>query len=98
MFFKGHLSSGAQQCPLWAPFFESMELQCAIASKDSKDQKNPSLGIVQQNRVRYFGIFPISLAGIFLPNLDRDVVTWRTLNSINKNLVTLIFRRKWNDL
>ena len=85
MLFKGHLSSGAQQCPLWVPFFKFMELQYAIASKDSEDQKNPSVGIVQQNRVRYFSIFPISLAGIFLPDLDRDVVTWRTLNSIKKS-------------
>lgn len=52
MFFKGHLSSGVQQCPLWALFFQFMELQCAIASKDAKDQKNPSVGIVQQNWIK----------------------------------------------
>ena len=59
MFFKRHLSSGVQQCPLWAPFFQFMELQCAIASKDTKDQKNPSVGIVQQNRVKVILAFPL---------------------------------------
>lgn len=76
-----------------------IQIKMLLLQKTQRIQNNHSIRIIQPNTVK--GILQFSLVlpvGILFLSLDNDVVTWRTLKGINKNLLTLIFRRKGNDL
>lgn len=76
-----------------------IQIKMLLLQKTQRIQNNHSIRIIQPNTVKSILQFSLVLpVGILFPSLDNDVVTWRTLKGINKNLLTLIFRRKGNDL